>query len=1064
MSLFVTQQNLPFQAVIEYLQVMEPSSPESPADWARKSVANLTIGDVLFILEPIYSPWGDSSTGIGVADGDSFRVDLMAILYKRDEANALQTYALQPDIYERHELAAFLQQQGEKARQNGQGLYYLVIRPQTEVTAEKVANLSQLETWHGNSGWRADDSQQVDVAYAFLNGLGMGLDVGPGTNMDYALSGYLMFADKEPPPGSRLPDLRGRFQPLMRMALPDTATGAASAPVGEAPVETAAEEPASSAPPVPSMNALKGAAPSMRRIIPSKAPMAPQAPGMSRPGAPQIPAPGGLQRLAKPAPAAPAAQSEPAPVAVESEAPAMSELPPAFDITAPPAVPPVPGEAEAPPPVVFDAIAQGASPTPTLPEPEARAEEEAPSQQQSTAAAAPKISFPKAPKAGVPPIPGGGRIPPKPITINAPKPPLQGGAPGTGGVRKPPTVVPPMPQAPVLEPAAEAPVAPPLPVEAPAPEPVEPPAASEPVVEAPPASPDSDVVTQDVVALNMDEVLSHYPEPTADAAPADEKKDDKKPAYLADSSTAADLAAQLTAVAKAGEKPAVSAEAIVSEIAASLKQEDAAAETQTKPSVAPLPPKKKKGDDSARAQELQRQLKEPVAVKSGVAGLVSKLEQQASKASTKLEAQVEDTQTRLSGGLSHLLDKVAGSEKRSVKSTEGLRMNLTAKMEAATAEVKSKVRDSAFSGSQNINEYIDTGKNSIDEKHDYLRTSLKDSFDEVRVRAETLARSFEENSNAQSSQSLSELKQLMDDINNQFFDTLDTYTSGLQSSFDHFKARLTSGTTAITDALEAHYDSFEGETGDLHERCRERLSHIQKKSSEGLTQSLTTFELDIKRKQAVSLAEMVVPKLREYRDTLRAMTTEFQQKLAEDLESTGETKISEIEPLLAEKKAQLAELLVETTKIKDTIEERQRREFERIYKELTAFVDKSTEDAKTLFKSTEENIAEIDRAVRVLADPSSIESDMSLLEERNAVLGRMDESAEQATEEVTTALRTKVAALEERGKQLQEELISGMEEDAYIVRRASEQALNRIREAVKDSFAQIQTAQDERMD
>lgn len=1058
MSLFVTQQNLPFQAVIDYLQVMEPSSPESPADWARRSVANLTIGDVLFILEPIYSPWGDSSTGIGVADGDSFRVDLMAILYKR-EGDALQTYALQPDIYERHELASFLQQQGEKARQNGQGLYYLVIRPQTEVTAEKVANLTQLETWHGNSGWRADDSQQVDVAYAFLNGLGMGLDIAPGNNMDYALSGYLMFADKEPPPGSRLPDLRGRFQPMMRMELGDApAAEPAAAPAtsqfepAEATAEVGHEEqPAPS--PMPSMNALKGAAPSMRRIIPSKAPMAPQAPGMSRPGGPPIPAPGGLQRLAKPAPAA---QAEAPPLAVENE-PAMPELPPAFDITAPPSVPPVSSEEEPPPSVMFDQNSPVAPPLPALPEPEARVEEEPQSQ---NAGSAPKISFPKAPKAGVPPIPGGGRIPPKPITINAPKPPLPGQSQSssgtTGGVRKPPTVVPPLPQAP-SEPVAEEPIVAPAP-EAPVEVPVEP------VAEAAPAPADADVVTQDVEALKMDDVLALYPEPTAESAPPEEKKDDKKLAGTMEPSSAADLAAQLTAVAKAGEKPAISPESIVNEIAASLKQEDATAEAAAKPSVAPLPPKKKKADESARAQELQRQLKEPVAVKSGVAGLVSKLEQQASKASTKLEAQVEDTQTRLSGGLSHLLDKVAGSEKRSVKSTEGLRMNLTAKMEAATAEVKSKVRDSAFSGSQNINEYIDSGKGSIDEKHDYLRTSLKDSFDEVRVRAETLARSFEENSNAQSSQSLSELKQLMDDINNQFFDTLDTYTSGLQSSFDHFKTRLSSGTTAITDALESHYNSFEGETTDLHERCRERLSHIQKKSSEGLTQSLTTFELDIKRKQAVTLAEMVVPKLREYRDTLRAMTTEFQQKLAEDLESTGESKISEIEPLLAEKKAQLAELLVETTKIKDTIEDRQRREFERIYKELTTFVDKSTEDAKTLFKSTEENIAEIDRAVRVLADPSSIESDMSLLEERNAVLGRMDETAELATDEVTTALRTKVAALEERGKQLQEELISGMEEDAYIVRRASEQALNRIREAVKDSFASIQTAQDERMD
>jgi vacuolar-type H+-ATPase subunit E/Vma4 len=83
--------------------------------------------------------------------------------------------------------------------------------------------------------------------------------------------------------------------------------------------------------------------------------------------------------------------------------------------------------------------------------------------------------------------------------------------------------------------------------------------------------------------------------------------------------------------------------------------------------------------------------------------------------------------------------------------------------------------------------------------------------------------------------------------------------------------------------------------------------------------------------------------------------------------------------------------------------------------------------------------------------------------ERNTVLARLDEITETSKENVLNTLRSNLAALEERGKLLQEELISSMEEDAYVVRRASEQSLIQIREAIRDSFVAIQTAQDERM-
>jgi len=304
----------------------------------------------------------------------------------------------------------------------------------------------------------------------------------------------------------------------------------------------------------------------------------------------------------------------------------------------------------------------------------------------------------------------------------------------------------------------------------------------------------------------------------------------------------------------------------------------------------------------------------------------------------------------------------------------------------------------------------------------------------------------------------------MEKIQTDFEEVATVYQKELTAILDHFKERLSTHTTWVTEGLDNQYRTLDAEMQDLHHRSREQIGHLEKKLNEGLRHSLVESELGIIRVQSTALADNVIPRLREHRETLRALTAEFQKKTTEDLERKGDAKIDQFEPMTSEKKQQLNSLLGETTKIKETIEDRQRREFEDTLDSLCDYIETSVEQAKTMFRETEDRIAEIDKAVRMLADPSSIESDMELLDERNNVLVRMDESTEKYTDEVTNTLRTKVAALEERGKQLQEELISGMEEDAYMVRRSSEQALNRLKDSIKDAFSSIQAAQDAHME
>ena len=184
--------------------------------------------------------------------------------------------------------------------------------------------------------------------------------------------------------------------------------------------------------------------------------------------------------------------------------------------------------------------------------------------------------------------------------------------------------------------------------------------------------------------------------------------------------------------------------------------------------VASGPPTKKKVD-----VELQnRILKEQVQVKSGVAGLVSKLEQQASKASNRLEGQVDEIQARLTGELTELLAKVTSAENRGVRNAQDLSAELSERLDGATAQIAEKIAVAARDGAQRVKQHDDDGGKQLGEKHEYLRTSLTNSFDEVRARAESIAKTFVDNLAKLSGESSVELETLRDELTARVFRTL----------------------------------------------------------------------------------------------------------------------------------------------------------------------------------------------------------------------------------------------------------------------------------------------------
>ncbi len=993
MSLFV-QQKIPFQSVIRYLRVLEPGS-ETPADtWAKNHTEDASVGDILFVFDPVYSPWGDSNAGIGVCEGDSFTVSQLFMVTSSDE-EGISGFSLRNDTYERQLLLTFFGQAARAAKGNSAGYYYAIVRPNPALSVEAIQALTTLESY-GGSGWRSDDAAMPDLPYAFFQSAGFGVEARPGQVLDVSQLGFALFCDKEPPSGGALPDLRPFTLPVFKDArLFDRSSDPDFDPTRD--VET------TSLPAIPSS---------------SPVPKRPSFFSQMKPGISSGTAP--IQRVAKPAgggsvfghdgatPPVPiwdAPEPEPAPMAY-TEPLIWGEDPPTEESTNPSV-----GE----PRVNFwmpeDAvITQDGMEALTAAAMEALSE-------------AP-VEVPPEPPMQVPSIRTPRIMPPRP---NA----------GSG--------LPPVPSRAVShlnDMSAQLSV--PFVAEA------------DVVLEQPPSS--------DADSKGYAPPLASYLEPV--------KSPDVQDIMAAIHTSIQE--SEMDKVEDAEAPPAARTRPGRSQQTTQNQQQEQEVEEPKSDAVAfdvsqiaPLPPKKKKPElqESPRAQEIQNraQLKEPLAVKSGVAGLVSKLEQQASKASAKLESQVDEIQNKLNEELNSLTNKITGSERRSAKSAEGLRINLTSKMEHAATEVKTQVAQSAAVGHTTIKQRNDAGSEQLGEKHEYLRTSLNGSFDEVRARAETVSKSFEESMGTQSQDALCALEETREKMRGEFAEVQSHYEQCMQTVFDSYKGRLSSVSGAMSQAVETRCGVLEAQLDDLRQRNLNVLENTKRSLLSRLNKQIILAESELLKLQTSSLEESVMPKFRQQREELRVVTTEFQLKLSEDLHSKGETKVADFQPVLEEKKEKLLALLKETTLVKDSIQDQLRSRMESIFGELKEFVDQSIEQAQTAYTTTEEQLADIDRSIRALADPLTIEDDVELLNERGSVLTGLDEITEQAKEDVLNSLRASVAALEEKGKHLQEELISSMEEDAYLVRRASEQSLVAIREAIRDSFVAIQAAQDERM-
>src|SRR5262249_28301481 len=109
--------------------------------------------------------------------------------------------------------------------------------------------------------------------------------------------------------------------------------------------------------------------------------------------------------------------------------------------------------------------------------------------------------------------------------------------------------------------------------------------------------------------------------------------------------------------------------------------------------------------------------------------------------------------------------------------------------------------------------------------------------------------------------------------------------------------------------------------------------------------------------------------------------------------------------------------------------------------------------------NTFQEMSKIEKSVFDLSDAAIIESDPELSAARAAVLQKLEQIGTQVREKSNDSVRRQIASLEDKGRSLQEELISSMESEAYTVRKSVESSLSKVKQTIKEAETAIQTLQ-----
>jgi hypothetical protein len=1045
MSSLLSHHNLPRQTIAAFLRGYLHTVPVAPADWAAAESLGLEVGAVVVCLEPVV-PLTASADRSEAAE--SFKVSEAGVVIGKDNERAI-VIRITAETYELIFLETLMLSKSQDAKLIDRDFSYLLLEPAVPLSDQQVQEIQQLGHGFARGGSRRERNPESgrlnDPAITLLTALGLKLETLASKQvLDLGLFCQLVFEAGEPPADCPMQDVRAKFRPV-------PASGNAAGSHSVEPLSSDSEAPLNSFEPdrtpdtpvddfaqeIDNDQWLSGASASFRESTsqPSFKGLGQLVPGANsdaqkvrreklKDDLQTLLGLGGI--FGDPAKAD---QSDESPL----PAPSPSSKPPAIDWSLPET-----DETVEPTQQASDFMPEpelpGSGPDLSFLEPEQPAYSDEPRFSDSML----KFSLPEMP----PP-------PPRRATaeVSAPQPDHSGK----------PLLTPPPPATadtgeiagPAVDESQTA-LAPPPPL----PPKIKSPSQTAPSTAEANSGPQPKRPTLEIKApppLNRPAASPAGPTPRPEAAAPTEAPASAQPKP--------DLSEAPPAQA---ERPKLELDEEDEDDYDEDDEEDEDEEDEVTPAArvrttlqeAPAP------GESARSARESRLTKSQPGVGAGMESLVSRLEQQVTKATSNLTAQVDQIHGGLEVEVRKLIEKAARAEQQSESTVKSALQVIIKELEELAEDSRLKVSDAAANGRYAIKQLLETGQKTLDETQKESLNSLLASLTDFKGSSDTLASTIRQRLEGTVSSKTSELSGLVDSICDELDRTNQDFNDRLKSRFERLSDRLAYEGDSTGQALERHVNSLREDLDGLCERAFDKVKSNKNEHEIGLRQFVTMYELKLSQTMNRLGSTVLIPKLREYRESLRSVRAELEKQIASESSEQGRQHLVNLDRAMVELRQQLHQLLNEALLKLEGLGTEQKDRMSKTFKDTSDNVETALERVQSIFTDAEAEIAGNDGTSRKLVEASGAGTNPQVAADKDAAVKNAQQLKEEALNELHCLFDQQCEKLEQSSQNAQTKLSKSKERYARTVSEAAEEAVNLIRKAIQDASQAIKSTQE----
>ncbi len=369
-----------------------------------------------------------------------------------------------------------------------------------------------------------------------------------------------------------------------------------------------------------------------------------------------------------------------------------------------------------------------------------------------------------------------------------------------------------------------------------------------------------------------------------------------------------------------------------------------------------------------RAARDNRITKSQPGVGAGMESLVSRLEQQVNKATSNLTSQVDQIHAGLEGEVRKLIEKAASAEQKSESTVNSSLQEIIKELEELAEDSRLKVSDAAANGRYAIKQLLETGQKTLDETQKESLDSLMNSLTDFKGSSDKLASTIRQKLGDTVGNKTAELSRLVDSICDELDRTNQDFNDKLKSRFERLKDRLSYEGDSTAQALERHVNSLREDLDGLCERAFDKIKSNKNEHEIGLRQFVTMYELKLSQTMNRLSSSVLIPKLREYRESLRNARVELEKQLAGESSTQGRQHLESLDQGMVELRQQLHQLLSKALQQMEGQGTEQKDRMSKTYKDTGDFVENAVERVQSIFGNAESEIAGNDGACRILVE------------------------------------------------------------------------------------------------